>query len=209
MVDLKTKNQLDKIKIKRLKIILPVFILVFLSIIIFQYFNSKKIFVINQEANNSFTKLTIESDSGVIKPLLTGNTSDGGSYKLTANRASPLGPELKDIELETVDLEFYDNQLLLLKLKSNFAKYIASDNTALLFDSLLGKTIEGFSFTANSVSMNLDTSFIFLEGPIRGNGEGVLFETGKIEIHDNGEKIFFSSGVKFNIAPSSMKEEKN
>ena len=37
----------------------------------------------------------------------------------------------------------------------------------------------------------------------------LLFETGKIEIHDNGEKIFFSSGVKFNIAPSSMKEEKN
>ena len=79
----------------------------------------------------------------------------------------------------------------------------------MLFDSLLGKTIEGFSFTANSVAMNLDTSFIFLEGPIRGNGEGVLFETGKIEIHDKGEKIFFSSGVKFNIAPSSMKEEKN
>ena len=79
----------------------------------------------------------------------------------------------------------------------------------MLFDSLLGKTIEGFSFTANSVAMHLDTSFIFLEGPIRGSGEGVLFETGKIEIHDNGEKIFFSSGVKFNIAPSSMKEEKN
>ena len=40
--------------------------------------------------------------------------------------------------------------------------------------------------------MNLDTSFIFLEGPIKGNGEGILFETGKVEIHDNGEKIFFS-----------------
>ena len=117
MANLKTKNQLDKIKIRRLKIILPVFILLFLSTIIFQYFNSKKVFVINQETNSSFTKLTIESDSGVIKPLLTGNTSDGGFYKLIADRASPLGPELKDIELETVDLEFYDDQLLLLKLK--------------------------------------------------------------------------------------------
>ncbi len=209
MVELKTKNQLDKIKIRRLKIILPVFILIFLSIIIFQYFNSKKVFVINQETNNSFTKLTIESDSGVIKPLLTGNTSDGGFYKLTANRASPLGPELKDIELETVDLEFYDDQLILLKLKSKFAKYIASDNTALLFDNLFGETIEDYSFSATSVSMNLDTSFIFLEGPIRGNGEGVLFETGKVEIHNKGKKIFFSSGVKFNISPSSIKEKKN
>jgi len=207
MVDLKEKNQLDKIKIRRLKIILPIFILIFLSIIIFQYLNSKKVFVINQETNDNFSKLTIESDSGVIKPLLTGNTSDGGFYRLIADRASPLGPELKDIELEEVDLEFYDNKLLILKLNSNFAKYLALDNSALFFDNLTGKSVDGYSFSANAVSVNLDNSFIFFNGPIFGNGEGVKFETGKIEIHDKGEKIFFSSGVKFNITPNLAKEK--
>ena len=64
---------------------------------------------------DNYSKLTFDSTSGVIKPLLTGNTSDGSFYRLTANRASPLGPELKDIELERVNLEFYDQDVLTIK----------------------------------------------------------------------------------------------
>jgi len=200
MSEIKSKNQLDKIKIKRLKLILPIFVLIFLVFVIYQYLTTKKVFVVNDSDIGNYSRFTLDSTSGVIMPLLSGNTSDGGFYKLTANRASPLGPELKDIELEKVNLEFFDNNYQILNLKSNFAKYLVSTNSAILFGDLIGETFEGYSFNANSLSMDLDTSFIFVNGPINGGKENIVFETGKIEIHDKGDKIFFSSGVKFIIS---------
>ena len=68
-----------------------------------------------------------------------------------------------------------------------------------MFDNIKGKTFDGYSFTANSVSMNLDTSFILVDGPVIGGNNNVYFEAGKIEVHDKGAKIFFSSGVKLNL----------
>ena len=200
MNEIRSKNQIDKIKIKRLKLILPIFIFIFILFIIFQYISTKKVFVVDDSDIGTYSRLTFDSTSGVIKPLLTGNTSDGSFYKLTANRASPLGPELKDIELEKVNLEFYDKDKLTLNLLSNFAKYLASTNSAILFDNLEGNTFDGYSFIANSVSMNLDTSFIFIEGPVIGGKENINFEAGKIEVHDKGSKIFFSSGIRLKIS---------
>ena len=112
MNEIRSKNQIDKIKIKRLKLILPIFIFIFILFIVFQYISTKKFFVVDDSDIDNYSRLTFDSTSGVIKPLLTGNTSDGSFYKLTANRASPLGPELKDIELEKVNLEFYDKDVL-------------------------------------------------------------------------------------------------
>ena len=200
MNEIRSKNQIDKIKIKRLKLILPIFIFIFILFIIFQYISTKKVFVIDDSDISNYSRLTFDSTSGVIKPLLTGNTSDGSFYKLTANRASPLGPELKDIELEKVNLEFYDKDLLTINLLSNFAKYLASTNSAILFDNLEGKTFDGYSFVANSVSMNLDTSFIFIDGPVIGGKDNINFDAGKIEVYDKGSKIFFSSGIKLKIS---------
>ena len=200
MNEIRSKNQIDKIKIKRLKLILPIFIFIFILFIIFQYTSTKKVFVVDDSDIGNYSRLTFDSTSGVIKPLLTGNTSDGSFYKLTANRASPLGPELKDIELEKVNLEFYDKDLLTINLLSNFAKYLASTNSAILFDNLEGKTFDGYSFVANSVSMNLDTSFIFIDGPVIGGKDNINFDAGKIEVYVKGLKIFFSSGIKLKIS---------
>ena len=208
MNEIRSKNQIDKIKIKRLKLILPIFIFIFILFIIFQYISTKKVFVIDDSDISNYSRLTFDSTSGVIKPLLTGNTSDGSFYKLTANRASPLGPELKDIELEKVNLEFYDKDKLTINLLSNFAKYLASTNSAILFDNLEGKTFDGYSFTANSLSMNLDTSFIFIDGPVIGGKDNINFDAGKIEVYDKGSKIFFSSGIKLKIS-KSISELKN
>tara|TARA_B100000427_G_scaffold326739_1_gene335968 strand:+ start:1148 stop:1777 length:630 start_codon:yes stop_codon:yes gene_type:complete len=209
MVTPKTKNQIDRNKIRRLKIILPLFIFVFIILMVFQYISSKKVFTLNEDARDNYTRLTIESTSGVIKPLLTGNTSDGGYFRITANRASPLGPELRDIELEKVKLEFFDDKNLSLKLTSNFAKYLASSNSATLYENLVGKTFEGFSFSAVSANMNLDTNFTFFEGPIIGSNQGVTFEAGQMEIQEKGDKIFFSSGVKVKILSGLLEENKN
>ena len=63
-----------------------------------------------------------------------------------------------------------------------------------------GKTFDGYSFIANSVSMNLDTSFIFIDGPVIGGKDNINFDAGKIEIHDKGSKIFFSSGIRLKIS---------
>lgn len=209
MVTPKTKNQIDRNKIRRLKIILPLFIFVFIILMVFQYISSKKVFTLNEDARDNYTRLTIESTSGVIKPLLTGNTSDGGYFRITANRASPLGPELRDIELEKVKLEFFDDKNLSLKLTSNFAKYLASSNSATLYENLVGKTFEGYSFSAVSANMNLDTNFTFFEGPIIGSNQGVTFEAGQMEIQEKGDKIFFSSGVKVKILSGLLEENKN
>ena len=176
MNEIRSKNQIDKIKIKRLKLILPIFIFIFILFIVFQYISTKKVFVLDDSDIDNYSRLTFDSTSGVIKPLLTGNTSDGSFYKLTANRASPLGPELKDIELEKVNLEFYDKDVLTINLLSNYAKYLASTNSAILFDNLQGKTFDGYSFIANSVSMNLDTSFIFIDGPVIGGKDNINFD---------------------------------
>ena len=167
MNEIRSKNQIDKTKIKRLKLILPIFIFIFILFIVFQYISTKKVFVVDDSDIDNYSRLTFDSTSGVIKPLLTGNTSDGSFYKLTANRASPLGPELKDIELEKVNLEFYDKDILTINLLSNYAKYLASTNSAILFDNLQGKTFDGYSFIANSVSMNLDLSLIHISEPTR------------------------------------------
>jgi hypothetical protein len=47
--------------------------------------------------------------------------------------------------------------------------------------------------------MNLDTSFIFIDGPVSGGRDNVNFEAGKIEVHDKGSKLFFSSGIRLKI----------
>ena len=54
-----------------------------------------------------------------MKPFLQGRTASGETFKITANKASPLGPELKDIELEKVYLEFSRGNNILLKLNSS------------------------------------------------------------------------------------------
>ena len=87
MNDIRSKNQIDKLKIKRLKLILPIFLVIFVIFIILQYV-MQKVFVIDDSDISNYSKLTFDSTSGVIKPLLTGNTSDGSFYRLTANRAS-------------------------------------------------------------------------------------------------------------------------
>lgn len=77
----------------------------------------------------SFYYLT-KLERGVVKPFLQEELLQR-DLKITANKASPLGPELKDIELEKVYLEFSRGNNILLKLNSNFAKYLASDNSAI------------------------------------------------------------------------------
>ena len=41
--------------------------------------------------------------------------------------------------------------------------------------------------------MDLDTSFNFVNCPINGGKEDIVFESGKIEIHDKGDKIFYQN----------------
>ena len=81
MSEIKSKNQLDKIKIKRLKLILPIFVLTFVVFIIYQYLTTKKVFVVNDSDMGNYSRFTLDSTSGVIMPLLSGTTSDGGFYK--------------------------------------------------------------------------------------------------------------------------------
>ena len=106
-------------------------------------------------------------------------------------------------------MEFFDDNKLSLKLTSNFAKYLASSNSATLYENLLGKTFEGYSFSAVSANMNLDTNFTFFEGPIIGSNQGVVFEAGQMEIQEKGDKIFFSSGVKVKILSGLLEEKEN
>ena len=106
-------------------------------------------------------------------------------------------------------MEFFDDNKLSLKLTSNFAKYLASSNSATLYEDLLGETFEGYSFSAVSVNMNLDTNFTFFEGPIFGSNQGMVFEAGKMEIQKKGDKIFLSSGVKVKILSGLLEEKEN
>ena len=48
--------------------------------------------------------------------------------------------------------------------------------------------------------MNLDTSFIYIDGPVIGGKDNINFDAGKIEVHDKGSKIFFSSGIRLKIS---------
>ena len=58
MNDIRSKNQIDKLKIKRLKLILPIFLVIFVIFIILQYVSTKKVFVIDDSDISNYSKLT-------------------------------------------------------------------------------------------------------------------------------------------------------
>ena len=60
MSEIKSKNQLDKIKIKRLKLILPIFVLTFVVFIIYQYLTTKKVFVVNDSDMGNYSRFTLD-----------------------------------------------------------------------------------------------------------------------------------------------------
>tara|TARA_B100000378_G_C18014282_1_gene401867 strand:- start:260 stop:874 length:615 start_codon:yes stop_codon:yes gene_type:complete len=201
MTSLKDQNQKARHLIKRLKILLPSLIFLFLFLLVFQYADFKNIF--NGSSNYQFL-LSNETGAGVVKPFLQGRTASGETFKITANKASPLGPELKDIELEKVYLEFSRGNNILLKLNSNFAKYLASDNSAIFYDQIKCESFEGYEITANTITVNLSTSISLFEGKVKGQKGDIFFEAGKMEVEDKGDKISLSSGVFMSIPSKSI-----
>ena len=201
MTSLKDQNQKARHLIKRLKILLPSLIFLFLFLLVFQYADFKNIF--NGSSNYQFL-LSNETGAGVVKPFLQGRTTSGEIFKITANKASPLGPELKDIELEKVHLEFVRGNNILFKLNSNFAKFLASDNSAIFYDQIKCESFEGYEITANTINVNLSTSISLFEGKVKGQKGDLFFEAGKMEVEDKGDKISLSSGVFMSIPSKSI-----
>ena len=58
-------------------------------------------------------------------------------------------------------------------------------------------------FIAQVVNVNLETGFTFLNGPVQGKKGEIEFDAGHVEIHERGNKIFISSGIKL-IVPASL-----
>ena len=91
------KDQIQNIRIKRLRIIFPLIALVIVSLIFFQSVN-----IATTKDKNLNLILSDQSNDGVLKPSMIGETSSGQPFVLNALKASPLGPDLRDIELENV-----------------------------------------------------------------------------------------------------------
>ena len=82
----------------------------------------------------------------------------------------------------------------------------AKNNIAIFFDDIVSKTSDGYDFIAQVVNVNLETGFTFLDGPVQGRKGEIEFDAGHVEIHERGNKIFISSGVKLIIPSSFMKQ---
>ena len=93
------KDQIQNIRIKRLRIIFPLIALVIVSLIFFQSVN-----IVTTKDKNLNLILSDQSNDGVLKPSMIGETSSGQPFVLNALKASPLGPDLRDIELENVSI---------------------------------------------------------------------------------------------------------
>ena len=195
------KDQVQNIRIKRLRVIFPLIALAIVSLIFFQSVN----ITTTKEKNLNFI-LSDQSNDGVLKPSMIGETSSGQPFVLNALRASPLGPDLRDIELENVSITLGKEGVQTISVNSRNAKYFAKNNIAIFFDDIVSKTSDGYDFIAQVVNVNLETGFTFLNGPVQGRKGEVEFDAGHVEIHERGNKIFISSGVKLIIPASFIKQ---
>ena len=193
------KDQVQNIRIKRLRFILPLIALIIIFLIIFQSIN----IATNKDDKNLNIILSEQSNEGVLKPSMIGETSSGQPFILNALRASPLGPDLKDIELENVSIILGNEGVQTISVNSRNAKYFAKNNIAIFFDDIVSKTSDGYDFIAQVVNVNLETGFTFLNGPVQGKKGEIEFDAGHVEIHERGNKIFISSGIKL-IVPASL-----
>ena len=193
------KDQVQNIRIKRLRFILPLIALIIIFLIIFQSIN----IATNKDDKNLNIILSDQSNDGVLKPSMIGETSSGQPFVLNALRASPLGPDLKDIELENVSIILGNEGVQTISVNSRNAKYFAKNNIAIFFDDIVSKTSDGYDFIAQVVNVNLETGFTFLDGPVQGRKGEIEFDAGHVEIHERGNKIFISSGIKL-ILPASF-----
>ena len=193
------KDQIQNIRIKRLRFILPLIALLIIFLIIFQSVN----IVTTKNNKNLNIILSDQSNDGVLKPSMIGETSSGQPFVLNALRASPLGPDLKDIELENVSITLGNEGVQTISVNSRNAKYFAKNNIAIFFDDIVSKTSDGYDFIAQVVNVNLETGFTFLNGPVQGKKGEIEFDAGHVEIHERGNKIFISSGIKL-IVPASL-----
>ena len=193
------KDQVQNTRIKRLRFILPLIALIIIFLIIFQSFN-----IVNTKYDKNLNIiLSDQSNDGVLKPSMIGETSSGQPFVLNALRASPLGPDLKDIELENVSIILGNEGIQTISVNSRNAKYFAKNNIAIFFDDIVSKTSDGYDFIAQVVNVNLETGFTFLDGPVQGRKGEIEFDAGHVEIHERGNKIFISSGIKL-ILPASF-----
>ncbi|MDG1664733.1 MAG: hypothetical protein P8H67_02975 [Hyphomicrobiales bacterium] len=197
------KDYIQINRIKRLKLILPTIALFIILILIFQSIN----FDMRPENSNNKSIISDQSEEGVLKPSMLGETSSGQPFELNALKASPLGPGLQDIKLENVSIVIGVNPLEKISINSRSAKYFAKSNIAIFFDDILAKTGNGYDFIAQVVNVNLDTGFTFLDGPVKGSKGDILFNAGHVEIHERGNKIFISSGVELIIPSSFLNKE--
>ena len=195
------KDQIQNIRIKRLRIIFPLIALVIVSLIFFQSVN-----IATTKDKNLNLILSDQSNDGVLKPSMIGETSSGQPFVLNALKASPLGPDLRDIELENVSITLGKEGVQTISVNSRNAKYFAKNNIAIFFDDIVSKTSDGYDFIAQVVNVNLETGFTFLNGPVQGKKGEVEFDAGHVEIHERGNKIFISSGVKLIIPASFIKQ---
>ena len=193
------KDLIQNIRIKRLRFILPLIALVIIFLIIFQSIN----IATTKNDKNLNIILSEQSNEGVLKPSMIGETSSGQPFILNALRASPLGPDLKDIELENVSIILGNEGVQTISVNSRNAKYFAKNNIAIFFDDIVSKTSDGYDFIAQVVNVNLETGFTFLNGPVQGKKGEIEFDAGHVEIHERGNKIFISSGIKL-IVPASL-----
>jgi len=193
------KDQVQNTRIKRLRFILPLIALVIIFLIIFQSIN----IATTKNDKNLNIILSEQSNEGVLKPSMIGETSSGQPFILNALRASPLGPDLKDIELENVSIILGNEGVQTISVNSRNAKYFAKNNIAIFFDDIVSKTSDGYDFIAQVVNVNLETGFTFLNGPVQGKKGEIEFDAGHVEIHERGNKIFISSGIKL-IVPASL-----
>ena len=193
------KDLVQNIRIKRLRFILPLIALVIIFLIIFQSIN----IATTKNDKNLNIILSEQSNEGVLKPSMIGETSSGQPFILNALRASPLGPDLKDIELENVSIILGNEGVQTISVNSRNAKYFAKNNIAIFFDDIVSKTSDGYDFIAQVVNVNLETGFTFLNGPVQGKKGEIEFDAGHVEIHERGNKIFISSGIKL-IVPASL-----
>ena len=195
------KDQVQNIRIKRLRVIFPLIALVIVFLIFFQSVN-----ITTTKDKNLNLILSDQSNDGVLKPSMIGETSSGQPFVLNALKASPLGPDLRDIELENVSITLGKEGIQTISVNSRNAKYFAKNNIAIFFDDIVSKTSDGYDFIAQVVNVNLETGFTFLNGPVQGRKGEIEFDAGHVEIHERGNKIFISSGVKLIIPASFIKQ---
>lgn len=153
----------------------------------------------------------------VSNPNFTGTTETGEPFKVSADSATPDGPDPTSVALDTVRAELDQNDGREVRLTAEGGELRPKDNVLSLQGKVAIRTSDGYVVETEKVIADLRARTVAAPGPVRAEGprgdiEAGSFRAARIEAADDraegadglapGDYFWFENRVKVRFAPA-------